>query len=277
MKQTAIKIFLACFIGAFIGTLVAMHSGIFWVAGLLVGGLVGYLSYEFKEVIRVVKIVFRETTIAFRNTGIWVFSLRPNWGIVKRKGRFFFLMVVRNSSFVSVVVPPVVTMLYLLNRQTVRGSVGEWAVAIILITALAEGMVLFFSIIAILAGDETWSVYFTNSNHYLESGDITLKRAVACNFFSVYFYFIPFKVIPAIIKRSYFSIKLLWEVCRKTFIVIHSEIRLLCGADAMLGTLIGYFYWNPLLGALAGGLLGVASYYFVSVKLLKLAPISSQK
>ena len=45
------RIFLACFFGAFIGTLIAEELGYFWILGALSGGLVGYLTYNIREVI----------------------------------------------------------------------------------------------------------------------------------------------------------------------------------------------------------------------------------
>lgn len=41
------KIFTACAIGSFIGALVALElQPLWWWLGLVIGGLVGYLSYE---------------------------------------------------------------------------------------------------------------------------------------------------------------------------------------------------------------------------------------
>jgi len=45
--------------------------------------------------------------------------------------------------------------------------------------------------------------------------------------------------------------------------------------DAMLGTVVGYFYGNALIGALAGGIFGVINFEIVSKRLLKLKPVSS--
>jgi len=51
MERT-LKIFISCALGAGIGTLVALElNHYFWWLGLLAGGLVGYLSYEFKMIV----------------------------------------------------------------------------------------------------------------------------------------------------------------------------------------------------------------------------------
>jgi len=56
---------------------------------------------------------------------------------------------------------------------------------------------------------------------------------------------------------------------------IHSDIRLLCACDAALGTAVGYFSSNALIGALAGGVLGVINYEIITVRVMKLAGVKS--
>jgi len=59
------------------------------------------------------------------------------------------------------------------------------------------------------------------------------------------------------------------------FIIIHSEIRLLCGVDAVIGAAAGYFTGSAIIGALAGGLIGVINYEIVSRRVLHLVPTKS--
>ena len=56
MDNRTLKIFIACALGAGIGSLIAleMHKYFWWI-GLLVGGFVGYLSYESKKVVEASK------------------------------------------------------------------------------------------------------------------------------------------------------------------------------------------------------------------------------
>lgn len=56
-----LKIFIACALGAGIGTAVALQlHPYFWWVGLITGGLVGYFSYEFKAVCRAVPQAWKE-------------------------------------------------------------------------------------------------------------------------------------------------------------------------------------------------------------------------
>jgi len=45
--------------------------------------------------------------------------------------------------------------------------------------------------------------------------------------------------------------------------------------DAALGTAVGYFTGNPLIGAVAGGLLGVVNYEIITVRVMKLVGAKS--
>jgi hypothetical protein len=63
------KVFLAGALGGFVGTMVALQVATrFWWLGLIVGGLVGYLSYEIREVLAVLREAWILTT-----------SWRPDW------------------------------------------------------------------------------------------------------------------------------------------------------------------------------------------------------
>ena len=57
--------------------------------------------------------------------------------------------------------------------------------------------------------------------------------------------------------------------CWELLLCIHSEMRLLCGIDAMIGTAIGYFAGSVIVGALAGGLFGVFNYAVITELCLK--------
>lgn len=56
------------------------------------------------------------------------------------------------------------------------------------------------------------------------------------------------------------------------FLLIHSDLRLLCGIDAALGTAAGYFAHNAFAGGVIGGLIGLLNYELISKRWLKLVP-----
>jgi hypothetical protein len=275
MKQTAIKIFLACAIGGFIGTLVAMQLGIFWWAGVLVGGFTGYLSYEFKRVLTVAKMITGEAIDEI----ICLFTTRE--GKKRIKSTIPYLFVIGTMLFNCAAVS------FLFNHPDFVPSHDGMSKS----TADFFGMAFFLFILAIMPA-------FIYSQEAEEAGRALTKseKKIAC----VIMMFVPgglstctvalvlvaalnylFWAVPrwivTVLRGLPRSVAIVAKAIKKLFILIHSEIRLLCGVDAMLGALIGYFYWSPILGALAGGLLGVANYYLISVKLLKLLPVLTKK
>ena len=60
-----------------------------------------------------------------------------------------------------------------------------------------------------------------------------------------------------------------FQVARQIFMLIHSELRVLCMTDAMIGAVAGFFCGNALVGGLIGAVCGLANYKLVSVRLLK--------
>ena len=71
---------------------------------------------------------------------------------------------------------------------------------------------------------------------------------------------------------------------KELFIYIHSEERLLCLVDTSAGMAIGfvsgyYYQWNlifaSLIGGVSGCIIGIANYEILSVKILRLKPVRS--
>lgn len=60
--------------------------------------------------------------------------------------------------------------------------------------------------------------------------------------------------------------------CSSVFMFIHSERRTTCFVAAAIGATIGYFANNAIVGAVAGGLIGLAEYQLIAVKWLKIKP-----
>ncbi|MBI2551765.1 hypothetical protein HYW17_00485 [Candidatus Uhrbacteria bacterium] len=82
---------------------------------------------------------------------------------------------------------------------------------------------------------------------------------------------IAFVAIPGMVT---FSLRL----AKQWVILIHSDIRMICLADAFLFAGIGTLVGGPILAWMAGGgAFGVLNYRIVSVRLLKLKPVRSAK
>ena len=59
------------------------------------------------------------------------------------------------------------------------------------------------------------------------------------------------------------------------FIMIHSDLRLLCGIDTAIGTITGYLGDNALIGATVGDALDTINLEIISKRWLKLVPVKA--
>ena len=219
MKKS-LKVFLACFLGGGIGTLTALQiNGYFWWLGLLVGGLVGYLFYEFKKVLQAIPKAYRAVTrIQFypRNFGksllgglsmtLWLVSIFGLFGLTTTN------------------------------------------------TANLVMLLIAFSSLATFAGLLTGFVFGFQKKISKEDKKI-VEGFWRYNILFVCFYHLPIWTVKGIIYLVSRTPKFIWKVIvalgkaiiiltrfiKTLFIMIHSEIRLLCGIDAMIGAVIGYF------------------------------------
>ena len=229
-----LKIFIACSLGAGIGAFVALQLNQYlWWLGMIVGGVIGYLSYDFKAVINAIPMAYkavkgwkpRKENVLAAVYGIfwallWVLCLIPI--------SFF--------SFVSL---------------EIQGTLSLfWMICLLFSLGISA-----------------------NKLYDIEEND----KRIFCllklwNPFSFTFYgfYGMTKMSVWCIKRIPDLLRFTGQFLKQLFILIHSEIRLLCGIDAAIGAGIGYFAGNAIVGVLIGGIFGVINYKVISQKILKL-------
>ena len=258
MSRETSKVFTACAIGAGIGAFVSLEIwAMFWWLGLLVGGLCGYLSYEWREVVKAIPKAFRVATSYrfpkyFLKTAMWqsllVFSVF-SWSVLLLP----FVSTIENGIGVVVCIGFLGCLLSLVmafdllpvflqqDSEEKKLSISEERIESLIIDAY----LVFLPIVLF------W---------HLPRGIIFLAKRVPR--FTVWF------VAGCILvarEWSAFSVRFCWEL----FLRIHSEMRLLCGVDAMFGAGIGYIAGSALIGALAGGVIGVVNYAVITERVLK--------
>lgn len=240
--KTENRIAVACFIGAFIGLVIAFtirHN--FWWVGMLVGGLVGHLSYNVREVLETSRKVWRS------------------------------LCTVRN----------VVTLLLGI------GSVISSALTFMLLPLYLSSINLTFPSFLLL-----WvvlSVFFGFAFRDIRDREVfieILKHAnpISAPFWAVYWFI---KGTAWCVERILTGMMFVCRFVKGVFILIHSDIRLLCGVDAALGVFIGRMMGQSVatnvpailaiavFGGIVGALLGVLNYRLVSIRWLKLSPVKA--
>jgi hypothetical protein len=249
--STLQKIILACFLGGFTGTIVALQLGFFWWLGMVVGSFVGYLSYEFKTVItackRTWKTVVRWEPIKLRlKAGFWLFL-----------GIFNFLLTLILPILALNFSPP-----YLL----------QFILALIILSG-------FFVLVGLIGESKEETIM------YGESGKSFIKKM---NFIRFYFLLlpkglywvlvkaIPFIVIGLLVRIPRFVFKIIipniWKFAKHVFLEIHSDARLLCGIDSAIGVFIGFIAGNAIIGGISGVAFGGLNYEIVSKRILHLSP-----
>ena len=249
--NTVQKIAGACFIGAFIGSLVALQLHHLWCIGLLIGAIVGYVVYEFKEIPATAK---------------YVWNRMPEKKLMYEQMKDGLAILLILVSFAGVMAALVIAMSSVLNTFCLCfeirclfphpywfyiGGTSYMAIIAIMVHVIGRG------------GDDTKMQCFVL---------IVFAPAI-----------LPIVMISAIIGATCYGIyrlihssptiaRVFWKLCYKTFRIVHSDMRLLCMTDAAIGTLIGFWSGNALIGGVAGAVCGIINYEIVSVRWLKLAP-----
>ena len=237
------KVFAACAIGggagAFLGHQLFYPSGWSLLLGFLFGGLVSYLAYDFKGFLTAIPQVWRETVDEIGN-------LVPVFAIAA---------IVASNTLVVIGVG-------VLNFSAETTDFLRSMLAIILVAGMMT------NIFRIIIEDEK-----SNVQNSLQTKSISVIKWL--NPFTNLFVGVPY-LIFVIGKGVVFLLALLPRFIWNVFVLIHSELRLLClldgGLGAVVGTLIASTLAGMLVGALAGGIFGVLNFEIVSKRILKLVP-----
>jgi hypothetical protein len=255
--RTERRILFACFTGAAIGAIVALQLHYFWWAGILVGALAGYLSFSIKEVLRAVAHAWvnlsghRLTATKFRTSIVGALKCASILTCIIFCAASAIAIAIGGLMFL--VSPPEPATAWVAESATS----GVTPIPGLFWMITGSGMALLAGVILTVV---------------LRSPD--RKRAIlgVLGCIAATPLFLPvtlgFIFISAVVPRSF---RLAVKVAKHAFILIHSEARLLCMTDALLGALIGYFCGNALIGGAAGAALGWLNYRLVSVRWLKLA------
>lgn len=256
------RVFIACALGGFIGTLVALQIATqLWWLGLIVGGAVGYLSYEFREVLE-----------ALHEAWILTSSWRPDWrGFLRRMG-MAFSYANKEAAGVFVVLTNLIPLVYFL-WHTAGGQLDFQ-------TALKIGLVC----IGVTMLFSTFVGFLGFMEYLSKIVDIQVfSNGVRYHPLAVYFYHTPRLTMRLTILTIWYSLVGIvlgarWSIrfSRTFFLLAHSDIRLLCAVDAAIGCAVGYFFNNAIIGALAGSVVGVVNFEIVSKRILRVVPLNGR-
>ncbi|MEQ1561601.1 MAG: hypothetical protein ABL899_02680 [Nitrospira sp.] len=245
MEKT-IRIAIACFAGSFIGGVIAFQIGhVGWPIGALVGGLIAYLGFDFAAVIAAIPVVWESISSWKPDYPVWRFRFRNGLGFL----------------------------------------------------GMAQTLLLFFLPIMEMTKPNTWGFLLSAHAAMFIAGFMSAGKRN--QYGQLPEDLMPYKDTNPVGAAYWFCRGLLWLIVRiprvtlKTrgylgllirtswkftvtlFHIIHSELRLLCAVDAALGTTVGYFSGNALIGAVAGAVLGVLNYEIITVRVMQVAGAKS--
>ncbi len=243
-KDSSFSVVLSSMIGAAIGSLIALQvSAPFWFIGLIVGGLVGFLSYEWKKVLSSIPKAYKNARTAQMK------SLRASLRLVYSEAMLAFFVCLN----VFVLLLPVYGLIF--------------AHTDLIVTEHPTQSYLFFALYGTIAFSLMSAV--TTSLCLIGNHEIT-EQFIALN--KKYLnYWAPHKMIVQHLPSGFYRlVQFLARFFHELAIRINSERRLICGVSALLGAGFGYYANNPLIGATAGGALGLFFFEVVSKRLLHL-------
>lgn len=246
METRSLKIFCACALGAGIGALIALQlQTYFWWVGMLIGGAIGYLSYEFKNVLVASVTAWRTVT---------------NWKPDVHAARKHTFCLVYGVFFMTVWTITIAVCIMAVDGTFFTATLQEILYDLFSYVVIMNMVPILFSLATLYAGEP-------NISHYKDMLTDAVKEAN------------PASISKFLLKGLWKLISLLPAALRKTvqffyhlIILIHSDIRLLCGLDAAIGSAIGYYAGNALIGALTGGVFGVLNFEILSKRILKTVP-----
>jgi hypothetical protein len=292
-RSSTFHVVLACMLGAFACSTVAIWAGYHIGFGIVAGLIVGYLAYDFRSVLKAIPEAFAEFRAVFARFRRWLHHSDPFAGPVA------LTIGLLTAYFAHPLFRDVLA-------KAVSGNPTPLRVVVIVFTGLTFIATIFFAdIMAIIAGygADRWegvTFYFgkeadgkLEKNHWGRDG-VELK-AVPKTYLSVFRWTLEglgsiasgllWRMWPTIIKGVFIVVaalvieiaKALWAL----FLMIHRYERLLCAIDGTLGGVLSYrlfirpertFTQNAiaiLFGMVLGAGWGVLNYEILSKHVLK--------
>lgn len=274
MHKQSFSIGFACALGAFVGALVAMeiaarfaYGGYLWAFGALAGGIVAYVTVDFRE-------LCTGTARAYSRTVAW----RPNGLYWKALG----MSLVGYMTLASTIAAVALAMAMVVHPVPSK-------MLVVMVGVIASITATIMAILDCSARPTwPWPDNFTKER-LLRSRRQGYWLLVHANPFSAGFYAVYFSMrgtlylvrhIPAAWAWCVAAVPIAYATSRafaiQAFIYVHTERRTICFVDATIGAAAGYHFGSALIGAAIGAILGVVNYELVAIKWLKLIPAKTK-
>jgi hypothetical protein len=255
------KVLVVCALGAFIGSVIALEvNPLLWWVGLIAGFVISYLSYDLPGVIGAIP-------EAWQRANGWRCDL--DWRLL------------------------------LFGWVAVFGVCLTATIGILsaLMFALAEGIPSLKNLAYVNMGGAMAGLllsFFVSSIELAEAkGHAQLRERTMADYregllgwnpVTVYCWRIPralWRILGRVVARIIGClpaardaitrfVRVVGHFFRHLFILVHSDIRLLCGIDGAIGVIAGFRMGSPILGAAIGAVVGVLNYEVFSKRVFGL-------
>jgi hypothetical protein len=287
------KVTTACFLGGSLGALVALElNQYFWWLGIIFGCLVGYIGYSFKEIPSAMKKAWEITRSNWTKMFLGIFSVHYwcNALCVLLKTFSISILYIATFAFVFVIliafiggfigfffitILSVITALdYTMSGISPIEAMNSFIVTLYIDTIPQLLWYCFMPQLSVILGLKLLvcieeKQYFSHGVSWINCISIALAFSPLAIFFIVPLCLVVL-VIAVLIIFSSVLFMVMKEWVKNLFILIHSDMRLLCATDALIGATTGYLVGNAFVGGIIGAISGIINYQLVSVRWLKL-------
>lgn len=263
------QIFLACFLGAGIGlAIVAAIAPVYCWIGIIIGGLVGYVSHEFGKVRKAASQAWREMR-----------SVKTDWKVARKRVQMILLTLwawFLLSLSCAIFCYGLAFLAHNPARGTLTAMFGRSSVGTVIISGYTFLLLLF----SILNQGEKGEKIRKKLLLIARYGNPYKVYLWAILWKGICYYFFWKFIVGILILRFPAGVVFLAQFISRVFILIHTKERLLCLTDSALVTALGFIlrlkgvfpWWVVLIGAALGGLFGVLDYEIISRRVLKVVP-----
>ncbi len=240
MKRTG-KMILSAVFGALIGLIIAFAvDRLYWWVGMLAGGVVGYLSYEWRVVLR---------------AAIELITSREKLAVIGRKMAAITTVLCWAGGWGAVAAYPII----FVDCGPPRGPFAVLLAGIGVVWAISVAALSVVFLLAAIVGDD----FESDGDSQKELKFIFFSSSLVAIFVMLpYMLYLFVKELPKIGKE--FG-RFVW----KLLLLIHSDDRMIVGFSALLGTAGGYVAKSFIIGATVAAASVVFARYVVADRWLK--------
>ena len=235
----ALRIALASGFGALVGSLASLEALPYlglptwcWVFCALIGGSVGYLVHDPKQVVTA-------STFAWKEIYDWRPDI-PYWQAIGSLQLFMALILAHLA------LP--LMLLALLS--------GSYYTEVLVVIGLSLGSSIVFGFLIV-----STALSFEGSVASKLRDEITCQFKFFLPWKREYWLYEMVRAIPMVLVS-------VWWFIKGVVVLVHSDARTVCSLGGILGTAVGAYTGSWLIGAVAGAAIGLASYELVGKRLL---------